>query len=883
MIVTPAKRLDWCTWRDPDRAWCQTYADLPGLRPFEAAGRMVIDFHISHLPCMPVEVVAAVERLRPPQLLYGQIDTSALRSYQIADLDFLGPLRGALLCYEMRLGKTALACHLHDPGDGILVILAPLAAREAWRDWVERTFNVGLICLSGRKDIVEQPGYPAYFCHFDIAAAHAGFLQQQRIGTLVLDEIHMLQSAKAQRVSAASTLAPFAGKILGLTGTPMWNKPVSMYTLLHLLMPGAWGTPFQFKKRYCLPPTAPILMADFTERPLAEVHVGDKVVGWARADKPSRNGYGAVRGQRRLCEATVLDTFCREAPLVRVILDNKQELICTADHRWLTGYSGEKRCGIAGEFSVPRAGVVGGSGTWAASRIVHIVDGIQPPIDSAFYRDGYLIGAFRGDGWCTRLRKEHRNAFRHITKHTIAHHRVGLKVKDVEFVDRIAQYLQQAGLQFTRFSNAHGYFGVELNTLQGFKFFARQLSKLRGPRSLDLRAKRGALGRPWRGSRRTHLKRTQEWWRGFLAGIYDAEGCGEIISQYAKVNPVTYKLICQGLEVLGLEYTKGPFGVRIRGGREAMQRFWQLTSPALLRKVRACAFNKGGRFKGAVRYVTHVYPLPGLHKVYTLRTTTGNYVAYGYGSKNCDAQPGAHGWTYDGISNADELQARLERVMVRRTWASVMPELPPTTRVIETVGLTATQLAGIEAAAMRVSLAHGTTTVAGYNATLRRKLGEVKIKPAVEIAKRAAADGHKVVLWCWHNEVADKVATLAEASGVACWRLQSADSANRRDEAVAAFRACNYPAFLVANMGVGGVGLDLSCSDYAIFVELDWTPAVVQQAEMRTFHKDRPHCLVFLQSDCGIEAALIEALDVKNGFAAAVGLGADDVARRVLG
>ena len=82
-------------------------------------------------------------------------------------------------------------------------------------------------------------------------------------------------------------------------------------------------------------------------------------------------------------------------------------------------------------------------------------------------------------------------------------------------------------------------------------------------------------------------------------------------------------------------------------------------------------------------------------------------------------------------------------------------------------------------------------------------------------------------------------------------------------------------------MGVGGVGLDLSCADYAIFVELDWTPPTVYQAEMRTFHLSRPHCLVFLYADCSVEAALVEALDVKNGFAAALGLGSDDVFRRV--
>jgi SNF2 family DNA or RNA helicase len=87
---------------------------------------------------------------------------------------------------------------------------------------------------------------------------------------------------------------------------------------------------------------------------------------------------------------------------------------------------------------------------------------------------------------------------------------------------------------------------------------------------------------------------------------------------------------------------------------------------------------------------------------------------------------------------------------------------------------------------------------------------------------------------------------------------------------------------MVASMGVGGVGRDLSCSDYAIFVELDWTPANVQQAEMRTFHKDRPHVVVVLYTDDPVESRLIEALDIKNGFAGALGLGSNEIMRKVL-
>jgi hypothetical protein len=494
MNISPAKRPDWYTWRDPPLEWCSANAELPGLQPGMGGGKLLVDFHVSHVPCLPDEAQAVVNRI---QRYYRPIDMSLMRLYQATDYTRFDDQRGVLLAYEMRVGKSCLACHLHDPATGLLVVTGPLAAREAWRDWVGRTFDFPLCCLQGRLNVEQPRGYPAYFCHYDILAAHSDFFQRQRVGTFVLDEVHLWQSKYSQRMGAASLIAPGAHKVLGLSGTPVWNKPKSLYPLLHMLMPGAWGSAFEFKKRYC------------------------------------------------------------------------------------------------------------------------------------------------------------------------------------------------------------------------------------------------------------------------------------------------------------------------------------------------------------------------------------------------DAQPGAHGWTYEGATNVEELRARLDRVMVRRTWADVAPELPPTVRVVEPVPLTGAQYAAVEAATMKASLACGGSTEAGYLAKLRRKLAEIKVKPAVETAKAAAADGHKVVLWTWHNEIGDKTAALLPPEST--FRLRSADDAGTRDWNVESFRNWDGPAFMVASMGVGGVGLDLSCSDYAIFVELDWTPANVLQAEMRTFHMSRPHVVVVLYTDDPVESKLIEALDVKNGFAGALGFSSQEIMQKVLG
>jgi hypothetical protein len=497
MLVRPHRtRPDWFTWSDPPLEWYRPFADdpLPGLVFGAVGARIIVDFHHTHLPCMPADVAGAAEAFplpAPPPL-----PTNLLRPYQLGVVEQLGGLRGALLAMEMRTGKTVTACHMHDPATGLLVIAGPLAAREAWREWVDRAFNWPLHCFSTLDASNDMPGLPAYFCHYEILGAHTNFLHQQGIGTLVLDEIHYLQGKYSQRVQAVALLTPLAKKILGLSGTPVWNKPKSLWQLLHLLTPGAWGTAFEFKRRYC------------------------------------------------------------------------------------------------------------------------------------------------------------------------------------------------------------------------------------------------------------------------------------------------------------------------------------------------------------------------------------------------GAEPGAYGWTYAGITNDEELRARLGYMTARLTWKDVEPNLPPTTRVFEPVSLTGAQYAALEAAAMKATFARGTSSAAGYFATLRRKAGLLKVKPAVEAALRAAEDGHKVVLWAWHNEILDKLGEQFEVRTF--WTLRSSDSVSRREQHVQEFRQHDGPAFLVASMGVGGVGLDLSCSDCAIFVELDWTPANVYQAEMRTFHKDRPHSVTYFYTDDPVESKLIAALGAKNGFAATVGLGSEDIMKAVL-
>ena len=150
----------------------------------------------------------------------------------------------------MRLGKTVTSLSVHEPNKGPLVIVGPLIARDVWRNWCEQLFGWAPIALNSKQasESTALRGYPAYFVHYDVLESHVSYLPDP--ATLIIDEIHLLQARRSHRMSSISLLAQRAEKIIGLSGTPMWSNPASMWPILNLLSPGAWGSEFEFKQRY---------------------------------------------------------------------------------------------------------------------------------------------------------------------------------------------------------------------------------------------------------------------------------------------------------------------------------------------------------------------------------------------------------------------------------------------------------------------------------------------------------------------------------------------------------------------------------------------------------------------------------------------------------
>lgn len=132
-------------------------------------------------------------------------------------------------------------------------------------------------------------------------------------------------------------------------------------------------------------------------------------------------------------------------------------------------------------------------------------------------------------------------------------------------------------------------------------------------------------------------KRLSEREAGWLGGIFDGEGsCHTLgtvqIAQSESHNPQIVGEIIRLLELAGVPYSRGDDKFHTTGGREQLVRFLNIARPIRADKILARIM---GYCDSQLDCVSRVRVL-GDMEVISLQTTTGNYVAWGYASKNCE-------------------------------------------------------------------------------------------------------------------------------------------------------------------------------------------------------------------------------------------------------
>jgi DNA repair photolyase len=352
---------------------------------------------------------------------------------------------------------------------------------------------------------------------------------------------------------------------------------------------------------YCLKGDTPILMADGRSRPLAGLRPGDRILGTVR-----------VGHYRRYSVTRVLDHWQTRKKAYRVVLEDGTELVASGDHRFLTPRGWKHVAGTEwGRWRRPhltRNSKLMGTGAFA-----------RAPEHTPDYRRGYLCGMVRGDGHLgsysyDRPGRTHGDV-----------HRFRLALIDMEALARTRDYLH----------------GLEIFTQEFVFMKAGAVGASKAVRAIR-NSSRGAVERigelvAWPRAA------SDDWCKGFLAGIYDAEGGhsrGILRISNTDRSILDWTLWC--LRRFGLPHVvenrgreNGLMVIRVTGGLETHLRFFQLVDPAITRKRTF----EGTAIKTKARLgVVAIEPL-GTRNLYDITTGTGDFIANGVVSHNCFARP----------------------------------------------------------------------------------------------------------------------------------------------------------------------------------------------------------------------------------------------------
>jgi DNA repair photolyase len=366
---------------------------------------------------------------------------------------------------------------------------------------------------------------------------------------------------------------------------------------------------------YCTSGDTAILMGDGTTKPMAEIRKGDLIYGTVR------------RGDcLRYTVTEVLDHWSTVRPAYRTTLDDGTELVTSGDHRFLAD-RGWKHvtgtgCGKGQRPHLTTNNTLLGTGQFAAG-----------PTHDADYRRGYLCGMVRGDGTLGSY------AYGPGGRRKI--HQFRLALVDPEDLRRTAEYLAAAGVPTRErcfqpaTATAKRLDAVEHTTRAGVQAIGELIEW--GPVTSD------------------------EWVKGFLAGIFDAEGSySRGILRIANTDPHILVRVTTSLRRFRFDYAvevsnqaNGLAYIRIRGGLAEHLRFFHTVDPAITRKRSIDGTALKAKRK---RRVVSVEPLGIELPLYDMTTGTGDYISDGVVSHNCFARP-TH--DYLGLGIGEDFERRI--------------------------------------------------------------------------------------------------------------------------------------------------------------------------------------------------------------------------------
>ena len=355
--------------------------------------------------------------------------------------------------------------------------------------------------------------------------------------------------------------------------------------------------------RYCLSGNTKIRMADFSEKDIKDISVGDKILAFNEYMEPDSKG-------TRIYESTVTKIFHRKSNVIKITFDNGESIITTRNHPFLT------RRDISGKYDyAPAERMVVGRNAFC----------LEYPQKEYFVKDenymiGYLVGCILGDGSL--------KSYIYASRGKSPEYKFRIAVKDDEMIERCSEYFKYFDINFymKKFKISTKY-----NLVKDAIFSNKKETFCNIKNLIDSNFRKN---------------KSEGYYRGFLAGIYDAEGhlSKDAVIRICNTDENIISEICEGMSILGIPFiveesrpTKNKphkWNVRIAPNKRGVNSyiFMYKTDPAIARKSFIGLYGKNAITRCKV---ISVEELKDEIDVYNFSTDLHTYIANNIAVHNC--------------------------------------------------------------------------------------------------------------------------------------------------------------------------------------------------------------------------------------------------------
>ena len=192
-----------------------------------------------------------------------QIDFSLIKAdlfpYQKEGIEFAVFREGAIIADDMGLGKTVQAI-----GTAVIkkeifdfkrtLVICPASLKEQWKNEIERFSNEQAVIVEGLPQEREQiyRKSKAYFLilNYETVLRDSVAINKYQADFIILDEAQRIKNYATKTANAIKSLEK--NHALVITGTPIENKLIDMYSIVGFIDPNFLAPLWEFSYQHCL-------------------------------------------------------------------------------------------------------------------------------------------------------------------------------------------------------------------------------------------------------------------------------------------------------------------------------------------------------------------------------------------------------------------------------------------------------------------------------------------------------------------------------------------------------------------------------------------------------------------------------------------------------